>query len=105
MSPIKPENKKLYPPNWDDIAWLIKEKAGWKCELCQSEHGKPQIVTKAIVVLTVHHINGNPEDMRRVNLLALCQRCHNKLDQPFRRKARDERAQAMIDTIKGAWKL
>jgi len=84
MSPIKPEKRHLYPENWSKISLLIRERAGWKCELCQAEQGFHHPITGSEVVLTVHHINGDPTDMRKLNMLALCQRCHNKLDQPFR---------------------
>lgn len=83
--PISKQKKKLYPDNWDRIARLVKERAGWKCELCHAQHDEPHWHTGAIVILTVHHINADPSDNRRINLIALCQRCHNKLDLPFRR--------------------
>ena len=88
--PIKPEKKKLYHENWDQISLLAKQLAGWKCKLCQSHQGEPQLVTGSIVVLTTHHINGDPTDNRRINLIPLCQRCHNILDQPFRRPKKPE---------------
>ena len=84
--PIKSERKVLYPDNWKKISLNIKERAGWKCELCRADHGKAHPITRSIVILTVHHINGDPTDNRRINLIALCQRCHNRLDLPFRRK-------------------
>jgi len=84
--PIKPERKKLYPENWDRISRLLREKAGWKCELCGAANGCYHPVTGSEVVLTVHHINGDPSDNRKINLIVLCQRCHNRLDMPFRRK-------------------
>ena len=90
--PIKPEKKKLYSPDWEAISLHIRARAGQKCELCDAVNGKPHWCTGSIVVLTCHHINGDPTDNRRLNILALCQRCHNKLDQPFRhpRKAKGE---------------
>ena len=88
MTPITPQRKKLYPDNWDKISLLIREQAGWKCELCIAVHGEPHPITASFVVLTTHHINDDPTDNRRVNLLALCQRCHLRLDAPFKRKKR-----------------
>lgn len=82
--PIKPERKKLYPENWEKISLLLRMKALWKCQLCQAKQFENHPITGSVVILTVHHINGDPTDNRRLNLLALCQRCHNKLDQPFR---------------------
>lgn len=82
--PIKPERKKLYPENWERMSLLLRQKAGGKCELCLAANYFPHPITGSAVVLTVHHINGNPTDNRKMNLIVLCQRCHNKLDQPFR---------------------
>jgi len=90
IMPISSERKKLYPDNWDKISLLVREKAGWKCELCFSKQSEPQIATESMVVLTVHHINNDPTDNRKINLIALCQRCHNRLDMPFRRKKKKE---------------
>lgn len=84
--PISPERKKLYPDNWDKISLLIRQKAGWKCELCNNLQNNSHFITGSIVILTVHHINNDPTDNRKINLIALCQRCHNRLDMPFRRK-------------------
>ena len=86
--PIRPERKKLYPENWEKISLLIRTKALWKCQLCAAKEGQPHPITGSQVVLTVHHINGDPTDNRRLNLIALCQRCHNRLDQPFRHPKR-----------------
>ena len=82
--PISAERKKLYPENWDRISELVRKRAGNKCELCWAKNHDKHWLTLARVVLTVHHINNDVTDNRRFNLLALCQRCHNKLDQPFR---------------------
>ena len=32
--PIRPENKNRYPKNWKQISQYIKERAGFKCEIC-----------------------------------------------------------------------
>jgi len=60
-----------YPPNWDEIARLIKDDAGWQCEQCGHPHAPAEGYG-----LTTHHINGNKSDCRRDNLVALCQKCH-----------------------------
>ncbi len=60
-----------YPANWTEIAWNVKERAGWRCERCSHPHEPATGFT-----LTVHHLDwdkGNCEDW---NLAALCQRCH-----------------------------
>ena len=63
----------LYPPDWKYISWKIKDRAGWKCEGCGVIHGPcPR-------VLTTHHIDFNPQNSSDDNLIALCQRCHLKV--------------------------
>ena len=34
IMPIKPENAKRYPPNWDELRAAVLERAGHKCEQC-----------------------------------------------------------------------
>jgi len=69
--PIKQHD--LYTPDWKYIAWKVKDRAGWKCEGCSIPHGPcPRI-------LTVHHIDLNPQNNQADNLIALCQRCHLKV--------------------------
>jgi 5-methylcytosine-specific restriction endonuclease McrA len=41
-------------------------------------------VTGALVVLTIAHLDHNPENCDRDNLRALCQLCHNRYDAPVR---------------------
>jgi len=63
-------HRHLYPKNWEEIARDVKEKAGWKCEVCGAEHGPPPHI------LTVDHLDFNPANCSPRNLMALCQRCH-----------------------------
>jgi 5-methylcytosine-specific restriction endonuclease McrA len=44
------------------------------------------------IVLTVAHLNHQPEDNRRENLKALCQRCHLQYDAKSKVERRRERA-------------
>lgn len=48
----------------------------------------------ARVVLTVAHLDHQPENCARENLRALCQGCHNAYDAPTRRRGIAERAKA-----------
>lgn len=65
--------KDQYPDNWLHIAREVKSRADWQCELCGLDHGPvPQ-------VLTVHHIDYDPKNSSLKNLIALCQRCHLKV--------------------------
>lgn len=107
--PIKPENKKLYPKDWPDIRKRILERAKNRCELCSVEnhaigyrsdngHFVPVDVAKyyedsmfyeeAIkafkIVLTVAHLDHDPANNEPNNLMALCQRCHNRHDAKHR---------------------
>ncbi len=63
-----------YPDNWPEIATRVKTEAGWKCIRCQYPNDKT-----TWHVLTVHHWDGNKANCRWWNLLALCQRCHLKI--------------------------
>ena len=60
-----------YPPNWDEIARVCKESAGWKCIRCGHAHDP-----KTGHTLTVHHLDMDPSNCSWWNLLALCQKCH-----------------------------
>lgn len=76
--PIK--DKSLYPKNWKELSFQVRCEAGQICEICDAKNGLPHPVTKSKVVLTVHHLDFNPGNNLRYNLIALCQRCHIRLD-------------------------
>ncbi len=84
--PIRPENKARYPKNWKQIADGIRERAGQKCEGspdypdCKAENGKPHPLTGSKVVLTVAHLDHQPENCEPDNLKAWCQKCHLNYD-------------------------
>ena len=86
--PIKPENKKRYPPDWKDIRKQILARAGDCCEFCGRKNHSMVVNEKTgktvKVVLTIAHLNHTPEDCRPENLRALCQRCHNQYDAKHR---------------------
>ena len=98
--PIRPENKHRYPKNWKEIREKILTRAGQKrdeqgkiinhaaCEWCGSINYEPHYQTCAKVVLTIAHLDHIPENCEENNLRALCQRCHNSYDAPFRAKNR-----------------
>lgn len=66
----------MYPKNWKEIAAAVKEDAGQKCVKCGHVNDK-----ESGYVLTVHHMNGNKKDCSGINLVAVCQRCHLRLQQ------------------------
>lgn len=92
MSPIRPSERERYPKNWRDISERIRRRADGRCEgipgqpSCGAVHGQRHPITGSIVVLTVAHLDHQPEHCEDANLRALCQRCHNRYDQPHRRK-------------------
>ncbi len=100
--PIRPENRDRYPKDWKAISLEVREAAGWRCEGspawpdCRAANGEPHPATGSKVVLTVAHLNHQPEDNgepgNRPNLKAWCQRCHNTYDMPMRRAGIAERA-------------
>jgi hypothetical protein len=63
-----------YPPEWPAVAWIIKAMAGWQCERCGHDH-----TPAPPWVLTVHHLDGNKQNLWSWNLAALCQRCHLRI--------------------------
>ncbi len=102
--PIRPENKARYPKNWKEIE-RVRARSKDRCEFrldkfnqvyseksekvatkrCTAKNGQPHPLTASTVVLTVAHLNHQPEDNRDENLLHGCQRCHNIYDMPMRR--------------------
>ena len=100
--PIRPENRSRYPSDWPAISRRIRVRAGDRCEGspafpdCRAENGKPHPVTGSMVVLTVAHLDHQPENCDDANLRAWCQRCHNVYDAPMRRAGRTARARAPL---------
>lgn len=56
---------------------VLRDLRGWRAKL-------------TTIVLTVHHLDGDPTNNSSVNLLALCQRCHLRADQRLRRERKTE---------------
>ena len=100
-----PFNRDQYPDDWEEISKAIRERAQNRCENCGAPNGVeivrlgmtkeqwrlfdpqhdepnrrslgPRIVR---VVLTVAHLDHDPDNCDPSNLMALCQRCHLRLD-------------------------
>lgn len=117
-----PMKRELYPPNWDQIALRIKERAGWFCEQCGRPcrkpketiqtfwqrivlglpewlHGGPTAKLLQVIAdkpqvwtLTVAHLDHNPANCADENLRAWCSGCHCRYDAP--RKGQDRRDKA-----------
>ena len=89
--PIRPENKARYPKNWKEIRAAILKRAGNHCEFC----GVPNHVLRrngqgkeVKIVLTIAHLDHQPENCDPENLRALCQKCHNQYDAKHRAETR-----------------
>jgi hypothetical protein len=90
--PIRPENRKRYPPDWPEISKRIRfDRAGGRCEClgecgllhvgrCPAEHNLPNPRTGSMVILTVAHLDHVPENCVETNLRAYCQGCHLHYD-------------------------
>lgn len=97
-----PMDRSKYPANWEEISLSARQAAGWRCQGspsypdCQAEQGKPHPVTGSIVVLTVAHLDHNPQNVAADNLRVWCQRCHLTYDAKHHarnaRRTRTERA-------------
>ena len=91
--PIRPENKARYPKNWKtEIRPSILERANNRCEFCGRQNHTwffNEKTKKTVrVVLTVAHLDHQPENCDPSNLRALCQRCHNQYDAAHRAETR-----------------
>jgi len=116
--PIRPENRRRYPPNWRQISLNIRTvRAGGRCECygecgrrthagrCPNRNGQPAYGTFAKVVLTVAHLDHTPENCDPGNLRAMCQGCHLHYDREHhretaaatRREAQEAAGQLAID--------
>ncbi len=114
--PILEENRGRYPVDWPQISKRIRnDRAAGRCECqgecgtghgarggrarpgrCLARQGNPHPVTGSRVVLTVAHLDHQPENCSDENLRAMCQRCHLAYDAGHHaasraaRRARDE---------------
>ena len=92
-----PMDKARYPANWKEIALDIKTAAGWRCSGCGMKCREPgEKFDTHKRTLTVHHIDHQPENCSRENLIALCAPCHLRADAKFH--AEHRRANQCFDT-------
>ena len=107
-----PIDYKKYPDNWKLLRHKILERADNCCELCfapnnvivhrNKKNGQIEfdyflmnnlkvirnMFKKVKIILTIHHIDGDIKNNDEKNLIALCQRCHIKLDVGYKLKKR-----------------
>lgn len=91
--PIRPSEKARYPKDWKAISARIRRRSGGQCEClgecglhrapkgwtpwrCMERNGRPAFWARGRVVLTVAHLDHQPEHCDDDNLKAMCQRCH-----------------------------
>lgn len=91
--PIRPENRGRYPENWKWIRAKILERSGSRCEWegCGVANYAIHPETGSRVVLTIAHLDHQPENNDFENLRAWCQLHHNRYDAPFRAANRARR--------------
>lgn len=119
--PIRSENRARYPKDWKTVVVpRIRARSGNRCECtgqCGHNHGlieeargvrcparngevRTNYRGEWKIVLTVMHLDHQPENCADDNLLHACQGCHNRYDGPTRRagiKARKRAERASGD--------
>lgn len=118
--PIRPEERARYPKNWrSEVVPRIRARSGDRCECtgqcgrdhtkdfphtarCNRLNGMPiDDISGPKIVLTVMHLDHQPENCEDSNLLHGCQGCHNRYDLPYRRARRRDRLRAEQEITQG----
>lgn len=96
--PIRECQKARYPADWPMISRAIRARSNGICEGspghypdCRAVNGEPHPVTGSKVVLTVAHLDHQPENCAEDNLMAMCQRCHLTYDAQHHARTRKAR--------------
>ena len=71
---IMRKSKNKYTEDWPEIAEKAKKETGYKCVRCGHEHDP-----KEGYVLTVHHLDMNPQNNEWWNIPPLCQRWNRNI--------------------------
>lgn len=70
-----------YPTNWHTVSAVLKRVVDYRCELCQRRFPVDQLSVHHCGVPYAGTLRGdrhNKHDLRRENLLVLCQECHSR---------------------------
>lgn len=114
-----PFNRSRYPPNWETFTHYIKViRAAGRCECtgqcgihqpnpmprrCAEVHGQPALHFRGRVILTTAHLcKCDPPCALGSHVLAMCQRCHLRVDsrpKAARRAARELARRNLIQPI------
>lgn len=114
--PIRPENRDRYPADWKIRSLLIRRhRARWRCECdgrcgrpsdhldtdgrCHNRQGQPAHGIGSTVVLTVAHLDHQPEHSQLSNLLAMCQGCHLHYDRDHHAETRRQREREAFEAV------
>lgn len=87
-----------YVKEWPKISKSYRASQQYTCEKCG-------IVLTGLNkrFLDVHHINGNKQDNKEMNLQCLCVRCHSEIDvhhmENFKRRANSARLKAFVEYL------
>ncbi|MFE2995042.1 hypothetical protein ACFXG4_08525 [Nocardia sp. NPDC059246] len=112
--PIRPENRRRYPPNWRAISdWVRFSRGQGRCECrgecgrpvvhlaadgrCHNRHGQRAYGTGSPVVLTTAHLDHTPEHCDPDNLRAFCQGCHLHYDREHHAQTRAATERAAVE--------
>lgn len=87
-----PMERWRYPPDWERIAREVKDATGWRCEVCGRQCRRPgEPFDTHRRTLTVAHLNHDPADCCRENLMAMCAPCHLRYDAKHHAETRKRR--------------
>lgn len=82
-----PMDRARYPDNWEEIAMVVKNLAGWRCACCGLQCRRPgERLDTHKRTLTVHHLDHNPANCEINNLVALCAPCHLRAEGEWKRE-------------------
>ncbi len=75
-----------YPENWNEIATTVKQAAGYRCNRCglkclppNNSYRHLDLSLRRKLSAQVHHLDGNPTQNERSNLVCLCSGCHLRM--------------------------
>jgi hypothetical protein len=75
-----------YPENWLEIAATVKQAAGYRCNRCDLKCLPPHnsyrhldLSLRRKLSAQVHHLDGNPAQNDKSNLVCLCSGCHLRM--------------------------
>lgn len=75
-----------YPDNWTEIADTVKQAAGYRCNRCglkclppNNSYRHLELSLRRKLSAQVHHLDGNPAQNNRSNLVCLCSGCHLRM--------------------------